>query len=139
MSINIIYSILIGTLSGILGGAFGLGGSFIMLPGLILLNVTKDFNTAVGTILFSLLPPVSLLAVIEYYKRGQVDITIGTILFITYFLAAYIGAQINKMYDQKTLEYACATVFLMITIYFYYHAYTLKSNKDSFTIGKFFN
>jgi len=137
MSVNILYSIIIGTLSGILGGAFGLGGSFIMLPGLILLNVTKDFNTAVGTILFSLLPPVSLLAVIEYYKRGQVDITIGTILFVTYFLAAYIGAQINKMYDQKILEYACATVFLLITIYFYYHAYSLPT-KESFISAKFY-
>lgn len=135
MELNILYSILIGSLSGILGGAFGLGGSFIMLPGLILLNVTKDFNTAVGTILFSLLPPVSLLAVIEYYKRGQVDIKIGTILFVTYFLSAYFGSQINKMYNQKTLEYACATVFLFITIYFYYHAYNLN-NKDAFTSGK---
>lgn len=138
MNINIIYSILIGTLSGILGGAFGLGGSFIMLPGLILLKVSKNFNTAVGTILFSLLPPVSLLAVIEYYKRGQVDITVGTILFISYFISAYFGSKINAMYDQQILEYACATVFLFITIYFYYHAYSLKSSKESFTIGKFF-
>lgn len=138
MELNILYSILIGTLSGLLGGAFGLGGSFVMLPGLILLNVTKDFNTAVGTILFSLLPPVSLLAVIEYYKRDQVDVKIGTILFITYFLAAYFGSLINKMYDQKTLEYACASVFLMITIYFYYHAYNLKG-KNSFVSGKFYN
>jgi len=137
MDINIIYTILIGALSGILGGAFGLGGSFVMLPGLILLNVVKDFNTAVGTILFSLLPPVSLLAVVEYYKRGQVDIKIGTILFVTYFLAAYLGAKINKMYDQKTLEYACATVFLMITVYFYYHAYNLKST-NSFIVNRFF-
>lgn len=136
MDINIIYTILIGALSGILGGAFGLGGSFVMLPGLILLNVVKDFNTAVGTILFSLLPPVSLLAVVEYYKRGQVDIKIGTILFVTYFLAAYLGAKINKMYDQKTLEYACATVFLMITVYFYYHAYNLKST-NSFIVNRF--
>jgi uncharacterized membrane protein YfcA len=136
MEINIIYTILIGALSGILGGAFGLGGSFVMLPGLILLNVVKDFNTAVGTILFSLLPPVSLLAVVEYYKRGQVDIKIGTILFVTYFLAAYLGAKINKMYDQKTLEYACATVFLMITVYFYYHAYNLKST-NSFIVNQF--
>ena len=138
MDINIIYSILIGTLSGILGGAFGLGGSFVMLPGLILLNVSKNFNTAVGTILFSLLPPVSLLAVIEYYKRDQVDMKIGTILFITYFIAAYFGAKINAMYSQKTLEYACATVFLMITIFFYYHAYNLKG-KESFTNGNFSN
>ena len=137
MNINILYSILIGTLSGILGGAVGVGGSFIMLPGLILLNVTKNFNTAVGTILFSLLPPVSLLAVIDYYKRGEVDMTIGTVLFVTYFLAAYLGAKINKMYDQKTLEYTCATVFLLITVYFYYHAYSLKG-KESFIISNFF-
>lgn len=136
MDLNIVYSILIGTLSGILGGAFGLGGSFIMLPGLILLKVTKDFNTAVGTVLFSLLPPVSLLAVIDYYKRGKVDVQVGIILFITYFLAAYFGSKINAMYDQKTLEYACASVFLLITIYFYYHAYSLPS-KESFTSGKF--
>jgi uncharacterized membrane protein YfcA len=97
-----------------------------MLPGLILLNVVKDFNTAVGTILFSLLPPVSLLAAIEYYKRDQVDMKIGTILCITYFIAAYLGSKINKMYSQKTLEYACATVFLMITVFFYYHAYHMK-------------
>lgn len=139
MDIKLLYTIIIGTLSGILGGAFGLGGSFVMLPGLILMNVSKDFNTAVGTILFSLLPPVSLLAVIEYYKRDQVDMTIGTILFITYFLAAYIGAKINKMYDQKTLEFACATVFLMITLYFYYHAYSLQNNKNSFTNANFTN
>ena len=62
-----------------------------MLPGLILLNVSKNFNTAVGTILFSLLPPVSLLAVIEYYKRDQVDMKIGTILFITYFVLIIIS------------------------------------------------
>ena len=79
---------------------------------------------------------MALLAVIDYYKRGQVDMTVGTILFVTYFLAAYIGAKINKMYDQKTLEYACATVFLLITIYFYYHAYSLPI-KESFVRGHF--
>jgi uncharacterized membrane protein YfcA len=127
MSLNILYATLIGIISGILGGAFGLGGSFVMLPGLILFNVTKDYNTAVGTILFSLLPPISLLAVIEYYKREQVDITIGIILFVTYFFAAYLGAKINQMFSQKTLEYACGHIFLLIALFFYYHAYSLKN------------
>ncbi len=129
MNINIVYSILIGTLAGTVGGTFGLGPSVIILPGLILLNVTKNFNTAVGTTLLSLTPPATLLAVIEYYKRGEVDFTIGIILFISYFLSAYFGAQINKMYERKTLEYACATVFLLIAFFFYYHAYTLNGGK----------
>jgi len=126
MNLRLVNSIIVGTISGILGGAFGLGGSFIMLPGIILLNIVPNYNTAVGTILFSLLPPVSLLAVIEYAKRKEVDYVVGTILFITYFLAAYIGAYINKIYDTKTLEYGCAFTFLIITIYFFYRAYKEK-------------
>jgi uncharacterized membrane protein YfcA len=132
MELRIIYTILIGIISGILGGAFGLGGSFVMLPGVILLNVVPDYATAVGTILFSLLPPVSLLAVFDYGKRGKIDYLIGTLLFIFYFIAAYIGAIINKKYDQKTLEYGCAFTFLLITIYFFYHAYNVKTVKTPF-------
>lgn len=124
MNARILNSILVGTISGILGGAFGLGGSFIMLPGVILLNIVPNFNTAVGTILFSLIPPVSLLAVFEYAKKKQVDYTIGTILFVTYFIAAYFGAYINKFFDEKTLEYGCAITFQLITIYFFYKAYS---------------
>ena len=126
MNMRLFNSILVGTTSGILGGAFGLGGSFIMLPGVILLNIVPDYNTAIGTILFSLIPPVSLLAVFEYAKRKEVDYFVGTILFVTYFFAAYIGAYINKMYDTKTLEYGCAFTFLLITIYFFYRAYSEK-------------
>lgn len=127
MELRYIYSIIVGILSGILGGAFGLGGSFVMLPGLILLKIVPDYKTAVGTILFSLLPPVSLLAVIEYSKRKQVDYVVGTLLFITYFLAAYIGALINKSYSNKILKYGCAFTFLLITLYFFYDAYIEKS------------
>jgi len=115
---RIILTIILGSLSGILGGAFGLGGSFIMLPGLILLGITPDFQTAVGTTLLSLLPPVSLLAVIQYYKRKQVDIPVGIILFITYFIFAYYGTFINEMYSEKTLKFCTGIVFLFISIFF---------------------
>jgi uncharacterized membrane protein YfcA len=126
MNIKIIYTILVGTLSGILGGAFGLGGDFIMLPFLIFLKIVPDYHTAVGTVLFTLLFPISLLAVIQYNNKNQVDFLIGSILFISYFFSAYFGAKINGLYDEKTLKYSCATCFLIITIYFYYDAYTSK-------------
>jgi uncharacterized membrane protein YfcA len=119
---RIILTIILGSLSGILGGAFGLGGSFIMLPGLIMLGITPDFQTAAGTMLFSLLPPVSLLAVIEYYKRKKVDINVGIILCITYFIFAYYGSIINKMYSDKTLKFYSGIIFLMISIYFFWES-----------------
>ena len=77
---RLIISTIIGLVSGILGGAFGLGGSFVMLPGLTLFHIVPNFKTAVGTVLFSLLPPLSILAVIEYGKKGEIDYLVGIIL-----------------------------------------------------------
>lgn len=123
MNIRYVYTFIIGIISGLLGGAFGLGGSYIMLPGLILLNVIPDFKTAVGTILFSLLPPITLLSVIEFGKRKQVDYAIGTILFITYFVSSYYGTLITSYYDNKTLQFYCAISLLFISFYFFYRSY----------------
>ena len=118
-----ILTLMLGLLSGIFGGAFGLGGTFVMLPGLLLLGIIADYKTAVGTVLLSLLPPISILAVIEYYKRKKVDTYIGIILCITYFFGAYFGSLINNMYSIKTLEYVTSFSFLMISAMFFYMAY----------------
>ena len=123
MDLRIIYTILIGAFSGILGGAFGLGGTFIMIPFIILLGIVPDYKTAVGTVLFTLLLPISFLAVLEYVKRDQVDYKISFILCISYFIAAYFGAIINKTYDVSILQYGCAFTFLFVTIYYFYVAY----------------
>jgi uncharacterized protein len=132
MYIRLVYTVIIGIISGLLGGAFGLGGSFIMLPGLILMNIVPNFQTAVGTVLFSLLPPVSLLAVYEYSKKKQIDYVVATLLFIAYFIAAYYGEKFAEKYSEKALKYGCAISFLVITIYFFYDAYMTKATKDGF-------
>jgi len=89
---RMVLTILLGSLSGILGG--------------------------VGTTLLSLLPPISLLGVIEYYKRKKVDTLVGIILCITYFIFAYYGSIINKMYSDKTLKFYTGILFLIISFYF---------------------
>jgi uncharacterized membrane protein YfcA len=119
-----IITVLLGLLSGVFGGAFGLGGTFVMLPGLLLLGIISDYKTAVGTVLLSLLPPISILAVIEYYKRKKVDTYIGLILCITYFFGAYVGSFINDMYSNKVLEYFTAVSFLLLSAVFFYMAHS---------------
>ena len=123
---QIILTIILGGISGILGGALGLGGSFIMLPGVILLNIIPNYKTAVGTILYSMLPPISLLAVYDFYKRKQVNFTVGTILFVSYFFASYLGAIINGHFSQKILEYASSLCFIALGMYFFCQAYSSK-------------
>jgi uncharacterized membrane protein YfcA len=93
-----------------------------MLPGILLLGIIKDYKTAVGTILLSVLPPATLLAVIDYYKRDRVDTKIALILFITSFLSAYVGAIINKKLNESTLQYIASFVFFLIAVYYFYIA-----------------
>ena len=122
-----ILTLMLGLLSGVLGGALGaVGGSSIMLPGLLLLGIITDYKTAVGTVLLSLLPPISLLAVIEFYKMKRVDTYIGIILCLAYFFGAYFGAFINNMYSIQILQYYTAFSFLILSVVFFYMAHNQK-------------
>jgi uncharacterized membrane protein YfcA len=123
MNIKVLYAILIGYISGIFGGSIGIAGSAIMLPGIILLDVIPSYKTAIGTVLFACLPPISLLAVIEYYKNSQINYAIGFLLCISYFIGAYCGAMFTGFSSVKTIKYICAVVFTFLTIHFYYDAY----------------
>jgi uncharacterized membrane protein YfcA len=120
--LRILLTIIVGTLSGLIGGSIGLGGSFLMLPFILLLGIIKDYKTSVGTILLAVLPPATLLAVIDYYKRDKVDTKIALILFITSFFGAYVGAIINKKLDERVLEYIASFIFFVIAIYYFYIA-----------------
>lgn len=120
--LRILLTIFIGTLGGLIGGALGLGPSALMLPAILILGIIKDYKTAVGTILLAVLPPVTLLGVIDYYKRDKIDIKISGILFITSFLAAYVGAIINKKLKESTLEYIASFIFFLISSYYFYIA-----------------
>ncbi len=119
---RILLAILVGLFGGFIGGALGLGASALMLPGILLLGIVKDYKTAVGTILLAVLPPATLLAVIDYYKRDKIDPTISFILFITSFFAAYAGAIINKKLNENTLEYIASFIFFVIASYYFYIA-----------------
>ena len=120
--VRILITILIGVVSGIIGGSLGQVGSFVILPCLLMSGVIGDFKTAVGTILFAMLPPVSILAVVEYYKNKKIDIPIGIVLCISYLIAAKFGAIINKKYTIRELMYASSALFFIVSIYFFINA-----------------
>ena len=121
---DILLTVFIGTLAGISGGALGQSGAEVMLPGLLILNLVPDFKTAAGTVLLAIIPPISLLAVLEYNKRGQVKVWTSVILFITYFFMAFIGAYLTRQISNKMLEYITGFYFLIISIFFFWNAYT---------------
>ena len=119
-----ISTILLGTFAGVLGGALGQSGAETILPGLLILGIVPDFKTAAGTTLLTILPPLSLLAIIQYYKRGQVQIITGVILMISYFFAAYVGALMTKNVENSMLELIAGVYFIIIGLFFIWNSYT---------------
>ncbi len=78
---NIILFILIGVVAGILSGMFGIGGGVIIVPALIYLCGFNQLK-AQGTSLAILLPPVGIVAFLNYYKKGDVNLQAGALICI---------------------------------------------------------
>jgi len=119
---NILLTILVGSCAGFIGGSTGLGGTFILLPGLLMLNIISDYKLAVGTILLAMLPPISILATRNYYKRDKIDYTIAFFICISYIIAAKYGAVVNRLYSEPQLKYFTAFILFSFSLFFFFTA-----------------
>jgi uncharacterized membrane protein YfcA len=92
--ISPIYLAVVGFLIGILGGFFGVGGSFIAGPALRLVGL--DWNFAVGTDLAHIVGK-SVVAAKRHRALGNVDLRLGFIMAIGTIGGAEVGAQLIQM------------------------------------------
>src|SRR5438270_3379276 len=92
--INPVYLVVVGFLIGILGGFFGVGGSFIAGPALRAVGL--DWNFAVGTDLAHIVGK-SVVAAKRHRALGNVDLKLGLIMAIGTIAGAELGAQLIQM------------------------------------------
>ncbi|MDI1315885.1 sulfite exporter TauE/SafE family protein [Flavobacterium sp.] len=109
---TIIIVMCIGLVAGVLSGLIGIGGGIIMVPMLLLLGFTQQ--QAQGTSLAALLPPVTILAVLNYNKAGFVDWKYAIIISLVFVIGAYFGSKIAVNIDQRTLKKIFGFVLLFI-------------------------
>ena len=83
--------VVVGLLTGVIGGLFGVGGGEIFIPLLIYIFGFSQ-HQAQGTSLAVLLPPIGLLAALRYYRAGYVNFPVAGLLALGFFLGAFIGA-----------------------------------------------
>jgi uncharacterized membrane protein YfcA len=84
---------LIGLAAGVFGGMVGLGGGVIMIPAMIYFLGMNQIS-AQGTSLAVMLPPVGILAVMNYYKSGQINLKYALIIAIAFTIGGYFGSKI---------------------------------------------
>ena len=94
MSAEMVILILaIGMAAGILSGLVGVGGGLIIVPALVFfLGFTQ--HQAQGTSLGLLLLPVGILAVINYYNKGNVDIKVVAIMSVAFVAGGWLGSRL---------------------------------------------
>lgn len=109
---TIIIVMCIGLVAGILSGLIGIGGGIIMVPMLLLLGFSQQ--QAQGTSLAALLPPVTILAVLNYHKAGFIDWRYAIIISLVFVIGGYFGSKIAVNIDQRTLKRIFGFILLII-------------------------
>lgn len=112
---NIILFIVIGCIAGILSGLFGIGGGVIIVPALIYLCGFSQLK-AQGTSLAILLPPVGILAFIDYYKKGNVNVQAGILICIFLVIGSVFGAKISHIIPVDTMRKLFGVLMMLISI-----------------------
>jgi uncharacterized membrane protein YfcA len=115
MSMNLasLMVLVIGLSAGVRGGFFGIAGGVLIVPALVLL-LGMSQQSAVGTSLAALLPPVGLLGAIAYYRHGQVNILYAMLLAAGLLIGAYLGAIVAQELSGETLRRAFALFLIVI-------------------------
>jgi uncharacterized protein len=95
--------IVIGLISGIIAGTFGVGGGILIVP-LLVFFAGFSQHMATGTSLAVLLPPVGLGAVLEYYRHGNVDMRAAMIIALCLFAGAWVSAKVAVRIPDAVLK-----------------------------------
>ena len=125
--IRVLYTLFLGTIAGFLGGLLGISGTIIMLPLITFFNLFANYQTAIGTVLFSFEPFGSIFALIRYAKEKKIDYVIAIVMAIAYVFGSYLGAKYHKLFTEKTIKNITATILLILSTYMFYNAYKIKS------------
>ncbi|MFZ4400838.1 MAG: TSUP family transporter [Bacteroidales bacterium] len=105
----------IGLAAGIFGGMVGLGGGVIMIPAMIyFLGMSQQ--AAQGTSLAVMLPPVGLMAVMNYYKAGQMNFKYAALIAIAFFVGGYFGSKIALNISPEKMKKVFAIALMLIAV-----------------------
>ena len=105
--------ILIGIVTGLMAGMLGIGGAIIMIPALVfLLGLSQQ--TAQGTSLAVMLPPIGILAAFNYYKAGEVNIKFALILAAAFIVGSYFGSKFALNVPQHLLKKIFGILLLLV-------------------------
>jgi uncharacterized membrane protein YfcA len=120
--VKYVTAIIIGCIVGFIGGFQGIAGGFYISMLLLFTGIAKTQRMAAGTTLLAVVFPLSIGAVYEYWKTGDVDIYAGLIITFFYMIFSWVGAKANLLVDEQYPLLSLA-ILLMLTSFYFFHRY----------------
>ena len=117
---KLLVGLIIGSVVGFVGGLQGIAGGFYISMLLLSSGVSQTQRQAAGTTLLAILFPISIGAVYEYWKTGDIDIYLALTITVFYTIFAWIGAKINSKIDPNDLFLSLAFLLFLTSFYFLY-------------------
>ncbi len=107
--------IAIGLLAGVLSGFVGVGGGILMIPLLMLFLGLSQFE-AQGTALVAMLPPIGILAAMNYFKSGYVKWEYAVVIALTFVIGGYFGSKMSLSLNPTTVRKVFGVVMFFAAI-----------------------
>jgi uncharacterized membrane protein YfcA len=112
---TILIVLVIGVITGVMAGMLGIGGGLVVIPALVMIMGMSQ-QSAQGTSLAMMLPPIGIIAVYNYYKAGYVDIKIALFLAIAFIAGSYFGSKIAVKLPTEVLKKIFGVFLLLVAV-----------------------
>lgn len=103
----------LGVVIGVISGLVGIGGGALLIPALLYFFHMSQ-HKAQGTSLATLLLPIGFFACWEYYKAGNVDLKLATVIAIGFAAGANFGGRWVQHVPDSILRKGFAVLLVLV-------------------------
>ena len=112
---EILIILAIGIVAGVFSGFIGIGGGLVIVPCLVyFFGMTQ--HQAQGTSLAMMLPPIGILAVLNYHQKGMVDWEVAAILCVTFLAGSFLGSKAAIALPADTVKKIFGSIIILVGI-----------------------
>ncbi len=112
---SIMLGLLLGVVVGVVSGVVGIGGGVMVVP-ILVYGFKMSQHSAQGTSLAMLLPPIGILAVMQYWRAGHVDLKMALLLAVGFALGGYFGGMFAQQLSGLALRRSFALVLGAVAV-----------------------
>ncbi|HEU5360054.1 MAG TPA: sulfite exporter TauE/SafE family protein [Candidatus Deferrimicrobiaceae bacterium] len=115
MPISFLGFLLVGAATGAIAGMFGIGGGVFVIPAMVYLYGFSQ-KMATGTSLGMLLPPIGILAFLEFYRSGYVNVSAAALLILGFLVGSWLSASFTVSLPDLLLKRAFGGLLIVMGV-----------------------